>query len=109
MDALNRMKDIMNTANDRLTAGGHMFVISREYSDWETDDVITEELFRNLGLALACVFVTTLILLADFMGSLYVLVCVGMTLVNLCGYMHFWGLTIDVVSSVNVIIAIGNY
>ena len=107
VDALNRMKDIMNTANDRLTGGGHMFVISREYSDWETDDVITEELFRNLGLALACVFVTTLILLADFMGSLYVLVCVGMTLVNLCGYMHFWGLTIDVVSSVNVIIAIG--
>ena len=23
--------------------------MSREYSDWETDDVITEELFRNLG------------------------------------------------------------
>ena len=27
--------------------------------------------------------------------------------VDLCGYMHFWGLTIDVVSAVNVIIAIG--
>merc|ERR1712032_1483239 len=26
---------------------------------------------------------------------------------DLCGYMHFWGLTIDVVSAVNVIIAIG--
>lgn len=105
--ALRRIKEVMQEANSRLTAGGHMFVISREYSNWETDDIITEELFRNLGLALACVFVTTLILLADFMGSVYVLVCVTLTLVNLCGYMHFWGLTIDVVSSVNVIIAIG--
>ena len=44
---------------------------------------------------------------ADFLGSVYVLMCVVLTLVDLCGYMHFWGLTIDVVSSVNVIIAIG--
>ena len=41
------------------------------------------------------------------LGSVYVLLCVVLTLVDLCGYMHFWGLTIDVVSSVNVIIAIG--
>ena len=27
--------------------------------------------------------------------------------VDLCGYMHFWGLTIDVISAVDIIIAIG--
>ena len=90
--------------------------------------MITKELFRNLGIALACVFLTTLLLLANFLGSLIVLFCVAITLVvaifksedinrqsdnlvehkvDLCGYMHFWGLTIDVVSAVNVIIAIG--
>lgn len=63
----------------------------------------------SLGLAMACVFVTTLVLLANLLGSIYVLVCVALTLVNLCGYMHFWGLTIDVVSSVNIIIAIGKF
>ena len=88
--------------------------------------MITKELVRNLGIALACVFLTTLLLLANFLGSVMVLLCVAITLVSpivfftdliftmtphpqvdLCGYMHFWGLTIDVVSAVNVIIAIG--
>jgi len=102
--ALNEVKDIINSVSFRT---GLVFPMNREYSNWETDEVITKELFRNLGLAIACVFVTTLILLADFLGSVYVLMCVVLTLVDLCGYMHFWGLTIDVVSSVNVIIAIG--
>ena len=106
--ALKTVKEIMKKANQQLTGGGRIFAMSRDYSDWETDAVITEELLRNLGFAVICVFITTLLLLADFIGSIYVLLCVTLTLVNLCGYMHFWGLTIDVVSSVMVIIAIGN-
>ena len=47
---------------------------AQEYSNWETDEVITRELIRNLCIALACVFLTTLILLADILGSVYVLV-----------------------------------
>ena len=56
---------------------------------------------------MACVFVTMLILLADIWGSILVMICVTMTLVNVMGYMHFWGQTIDVVSSVIIIISIG--
>jgi len=101
--ALNKVKDIIADCN----FSGNVFALTQEYSNWETDEVITKELFRNLGIALACVFVTTLILLANLLGSIIVLLCVAITLVDLCGYMHFWGLTIDVVSAVNVIIAIG--
>jgi hypothetical protein len=36
-----------------------------------------------------------------------VLVCVVLTLANVGGFMHFWGLTIDTVSCTNLIIAIG--
>lgn len=54
----------------------------QEYSSWETDEVITRELLRNLGIALACVFITTLLLLANFLGSVIVLVCVAVTLVG---------------------------
>ena len=104
--ALNKVKDIINGVK---FSKGDVFPMAREYSNWETDEVITNELLRNVGLAIACVFVTTLILLADILGSIYVLLCVALTLVDLCGYMHFWGLTVDVVSSVNIIIAIGNY
>ena len=56
---------------------------------------------------MAAVFGTMLILLADIWGSIIVMVCVTMTLVDVMGYMHFWGLTIDVVSSVIIIISIG--
>ena len=35
------------------------------------------------------------------------MVCVIMTVVNVLGFMHFWGLTIDVVSSIVVIISVG--
>ena len=45
--------------------------------------------------------------LADIWGSIVVMICVTMTLVDVMGYMHFWGLTIDVVSSVIIIISIG--
>ena len=69
--------------------------------------MITRELFRNLGIALACVFLTTLILLADLLGALLVLGTVALSLVDLCGFMASWNITIDVVSAVNVIIAIG--
>jgi len=38
---------------------------------------------------------------------LQVLGCVVLTLVNVGGFIHFWGLTIDTVSCTNIIISIG--
>ena len=52
------------------------------YAAWETDEIIGFELWRNLGLALVCVFVITLILLANIQICLMVLLCVTLTLVS---------------------------
>lgn len=52
------------------------------YSSWETDKIIAFELVRNLCLALVAVFVMTLILIANIMSSVYVLLCVLLTLVS---------------------------
>ena len=52
------------------------------YAAWETDEVIGYELWRNLGLALGCVFVITLALLANIPICLMVLLCVALTLVS---------------------------
>jgi hypothetical protein len=35
--------------------------------------------------------------------------CVVLTLANVGGFMHFWGLTIDTVSCTNLIISIGGH
>ena len=81
--------------------------MARTYSVWETDEIIAGELYRNIGLAMICVFVTTLTLLADLRASLMVLFCVILALIDVGGFMHFWDLTIDTVSCNNLIIAIG--
>ncbi len=69
--------------------------------------MIWEELVRNLLLAVACVSVTTLVLLADALSSSAVILCVVATLVDVCGFVHFWGLAVDVVVGINIIIAVG--
>ena len=43
-----------------------IFSFIQIYSAWETDEVIARELWRNLGLAMAAVFVVTFVLLVDF-------------------------------------------
>ncbi len=77
------------------------------YAAWETDEIIGAELWRNLGLAAACVFVVTLILLADLKICCLVLLCVAATLADVVGGLHFWGVAVDTIVCVNVVLAVG--
>ena len=101
--AMNAVKKAIREAN----ISGRVFAMAYGYSAWETDEVISFELYRNIGLALLCVFLVTLLFICDFVGALMIISCVFLTLVNVGGFMHFWGLTIDTVSCNNLIIAIG--
>lgn len=101
--AMNRVKKILADAN----FSSRVFPMCIGYASWETDEVISKELYRNILLAILCVFITTWILLFNLGASLQVLGCVVLTLVNVGGFIHFWGLTIDTVSCTNVIISIG--
>merc|ERR1719461_799825 len=56
---------------------------------------------------MACVFVVTLILLANLPICLMVLLSVVLTLVDIVGFLHFWGITIDIISCVNIVLAVG--
>ncbi len=49
-----------------------------------------------------CVALTTLLLLSDVLSSGLVLLSVLLSLVDVAGFMHFWGLTIDTVSACQV-------
>jgi len=83
------------------------FAYALDYIGWETNKVISKELIRNILLAGLCVFIVTLFLISNILTSLLVLVCVVASLVNLAGYMHFWGLTIDTVTTIIMVLAIG--
>ena len=44
-------------------------LLSQIYAAWETDEIIGEELWRNVLLAMACVTAVVLLLLANFRCS----------------------------------------
>jgi len=77
------------------------------YAAWETDEIIGGELWRNLGLALLAVLVVTLLLLGSIRLCILVLATVLLTIVDLVGFLHFWGITIDIISCINIILAVG--
>jgi len=83
------------------------FSFVKIYAAWETDRIIGFELWRNMGLAILCVFIITLILLANLKICLMVLGIVILTLTNIVGFLHFWSITIDIISCINIVIAIG--
>ncbi|CAH3177391.1 unnamed protein product, partial [Porites evermanni] len=83
------------------------FPYSPFYLGWETNKVILEELFRNMAFNLMVVFVVTLVVLANLRACLMVFTCVGFTLVSITGTMHFWGVTIETVSTILLLIAVG--
>lgn len=103
ISAMDQTKELVKNANFSDFAAP----IAMMYSSWETDKIIAFELVRNLCLALVAVFVMTLILIANIMSSVYVLLCVLLTLVDVMALMTWWDLTIDTVSCINLVLCIG--
>ncbi|XP_067935970.1 patched domain-containing protein 3-like [Watersipora subatra] len=87
--------------------GREAFVWTPQFRNVETNRVIGNELYTNLGLAFAAVFMVTLLLVANIWVCLLVCVSVVITLVNVCGMMHFWNLTIDTLTSILLILSMG--
>eukprot|EP01132_Coremiostelium_polycephalum_P006736 gene6736-8352_t len=61
----------------------------------------------DILLALAGVFIVSLLLLANPIASLIVVVCVGMVSIDLIGVMALWNVSLNAVSVVNIVMAIG--
>lgn len=80
---------------------GYVTVWSKAFGPWTTDKIITQEVSRNLLLALICVMSTTAVLIAEIQTCCWILLCVLLTLLNVCGFMYFWGQPIDMVSSIS--------
>ena len=100
----NISKCLANT--QKYSAMVHL-ITSKIYAAWETDEIIGFELWRNIGLAMAAVALVTLVLLANIRICVYVICIVVITLTDIVGFLHFWGITIDILSAVNIVLAIG--
>lgn len=104
---INKVETSVAEFASKFGPSARVFAHSGTYQNYKTMEIITEELLRNILLALLCVFLATLFLIANLFTSLLVVTSVVLTLVNVGGLMYFWGLTIDTSSALLLIIAMG--
>lgn len=90
------------TSGDRIASAW-----SKVFGNWITDEIIDAELLRNISLALVCVMFCTVMLVMNLNVCFWIFTCVILTLVNVCGLMYRWGLTIDMVSCIALQLAVG--
>jgi len=99
--------DGMREAAASWTGMPSAIVYSREFLTWETFRIIKHEMTMSVSLCLAAVFVITLALIAHPLTSGLVFLCVVMTIVDILGCMNMWGLAIDSVSVIQLVISVG--
>ena len=105
--ALHFMRESLIEESRSLGGNGDVFAITKDYAAWETDVIISHEMYKNIGTAVICIFLTTMVMLNSFTISLIVMLCVVLTLINVMGFMYFVDITIDMVSCNTIIISVG--
>lgn len=107
INGIKEVERIVKVHAPKFGAEAKIFAFSPQYTNYMTVEIITIELFRNVMLALLCVFLSTLFLITNLFTSILVCVSVLFTLLNLGGFMHFWGLTIDTSAAILITISMG--
>jgi predicted RND superfamily exporter protein len=86
---------------------GDSFPYMFMYLYYEQYAIILREALTNLGLALVAVTIIVTLVLANFTATLLVMLCVVLVDCDILGLMQMWGLTIDSVAIINLVLAIG--
>eukprot|EP00927_Polykrikos_kofoidii_P043203 TRINITY_DN37265_c0_g1_i1.p1 TRINITY_DN37265_c0_g1~~TRINITY_DN37265_c0_g1_i1.p1 ORF type:complete len:923 (+),score=153.03 TRINITY_DN37265_c0_g1_i1:113-2881(+) len=87
--------------------GGKAVPYSRIFLNWETFKIIYREMFVSVGLCLLAVLIITTVLIAHPITALLVFLCVLMTIIDILGCMNMWGLAVDSVSVIQLVISVG--
>lgn len=64
------------------TSEKNIFLWGKIFGNWITDEIIDSEIFRNISLALAGVFVCTAVMIVNLQVCAYIFVCVLLSLVS---------------------------
>lgn len=104
--AMQSLRDAVKSVN--FTQGfEHIAIYSLDYITWASNRIIGEELIRNLSLEIMAVGIVTLVLLRNLLTSFWVMCCVLFTLIDLLGSMYFLGLTVEISSTIMILLCAG--
>ena len=84
-----------------------MFSYGAYYFVWDLNEHVRFELWRNLGVAMSCILVVTLLLLNNFTACALVNASFILTVVNVVGFVRFWDISIDVMSLCTIVVVVG--
>ncbi|XP_071531524.1 NPC intracellular cholesterol transporter 1-like [Panulirus ornatus] len=101
--AMNEVQQAVANAN----LSGYRAVWAHVYSQWETDSHLAGEMWYNLGVVVSIVGVVTVVVVGRGLVTVMMVSCVMATLLEVAALMHAWDLTIDTVTTVALILAVG--
>lgn len=105
----NKQIDAMDATREMVASWSEqpVFPYSERFINIEGYKVIQEELFLNVGLALACVTVIVFCTVANLVSSLLIALNVAMCVTEILGFMWVMGIVIDSVSVINLVLTVG--
>jgi len=107
-DQISCMRDLRTSVESAgIGAGVDTYPFMYAYIFYEQFAIIRKEAFVNLALALLAVFLITSTIIASVHASAMVIACIIMVDIDILGLMHMWGLTIDSVTIINLVLALG--
>lgn len=93
--------------NTALGGAGNAVAFAEAFLQYEQYKRIGGEALRNIALAFVMIAVVILLLLGNILASVVTIFCVCSAVVEVVGFMHLWGLTIDSVVVIFVVISLG--
>merc|ERR1719223_2240570 len=103
IEAMDATRDMIESWDDLPNA----FPYSEKFISIEGFKIIRQELFLNVGLALAAVGIIVLLTVASPLTALIITVNVAFCIIEILGFMHFLDIAIDSVSVINIVLAVG--
>ncbi|XP_063417438.1 NPC intracellular cholesterol transporter 1-like [Mytilus trossulus] len=90
------------------TSNATVFPYSIFYVYYEQYLTVVHDTIFNIALCMVAIFIVTFILIGfDFFSAVLVVLVVSMIVIDICGMMYFWDITLNAVSLVNLVMAVG--
>ena len=83
------------------------FAYSVIYPAWEIEEIMLDEMHRNISMALLSVLLIVFLIMFDFRICFLVLSCVMLTLIDVAGITYILGMTLDPFYLMDLIIGVG--
>jgi Niemann-Pick C1 protein len=112
--ALRRVRELTQSITERINADRpegeevNVFPYSVFYVFYEQYLTMWEDTLKSVGISLVTIFVVTFILMGlDLHSASIILLVIILILLNLGALMYWWNITLNAVSLVNIVMAVG--